>query len=427
MTIAVATLTAVFEAMLVLMVLSAWSSDKKSTPRYMYIVGTGIIALSILFSNNILNMGLINLMFIMLSVFLTAFLFNSKVKENIAVAVISVLGMTIAEIIASFVITGFLGISMEQLAGIEEYTMLGTVISKLLAFAMLKFICIKHSKYVSVMKVRYWLLFIMMLITALMSIFIIFKLQYESYSHTMYKLSIVSSFGLLFEVFFSFYLYEGIAKRTDTAHRERLFASQLKSQAKHLDEILIGQTEIKKLRHDLLNHFITLKAYFEQGENEKGIEYIESMRERTSVKEKMLDTGNVSLDAIINTKRSIAESYGIEFYCNIQIPENIFVDPIDICVIFGNALDNAIEACERTEGRKSITVSIVYDDESLICKIRNTAKKSGKGFLHTEKKDNENHGFGIGNIEAALGKYKNVCRFEQTEEEFILSFVIFNN
>ncbi len=216
-----------------------------------------------------------------------------------------------------------------------------------------------------------------------------------------------------------------IKKVTLVEKREEVYSQQIKSQAKHLDEILVSQTEMRKLRHDLSNHFITLKAYFEEGDSKKGIEYIDSIKSETSVRKKMIDTGNISLDAIINTKRSIAEKNGIEFVCNIQIPENIFLDPIDVCVIFGNALDNAIEACSRVKKDKKIAVSIVYENDSLICKIVNAAVKTENDFLQTGKADKKNHGFGIGNIKSALDKYKNVCRFEQNENEFILSFVVF--
>ncbi len=423
----VAVLTAVFEAMLVLMLLSAWKSEDKEKSKPVYALSIIAIAFSILFSNNILNMGLLNLVVIIISVFAISFIFSKNIKTNIFVALVSILIMTVSEIIASFVITGILKINMEQLTQISEYTILGTVISKLFAFAIIKIICIKHKKREASMGILYWFLFIMMFLVTLVSIFIIFKLQYESYSHQMYNLSIISSFGLLFVAVFALFLYENILTKSEAEHREEVFAQQIKMQSKHLDEILVSQTEMRKLRHDLSNHFITLKAYFEEGDSKKGIEYIDSIKSETSVRKKMIDTGNVSLDAIINTKRSIAEKNGIEFVCNIQIPENIFLDPIDVCVIFGNALDNAIEACGRVEKDKKITVSIVYENDSLICKIVNTAVKTENDFLQTGKVDKKNHGFGIGNIKSALDKYKNVCRFEQNENEFVLSFVVFKS
>lgn len=155
---------------------------------------------------------------------------------------------------------------------------------------------------------------------------------------------------------------------------------------------------------------------------------MKNMNELVNISSGEITTGNTALDAIINTKRSIALSKNIKFMTNIQIPENIFVDAIDLCIIFGNALDNCVEACERiTDGKRWISISIIYEDDSLICKIANSAPKTQRGFLHTIKKDRKNHGFGIENIESALSKYKNVCRFKRENEEFQLSFVIFNN
>ena len=257
----------------------------------------------------------------------------------------------------------------------------------------------------------------------------LFIFQYNSTASSIYNnLAVWCSCGLLYNTFFSLYLYENIAKQADIERKQELFKQQIKAQSKHLDEILISQKQMKKLRHDLINHNISLQAYFENQDYASGLEYLKSMNPNDMFSDNMIETGNIALDAIMNTKKSIAISKSIEFDTKIQIPEDIFVDAIDICIIFGNDLDNCIEACDKIEnGPKKISVSIIYEDESLICKIVNTAIKSNSRFLHTTKSDNINHGFGIGNIESALEKYKNICRFKQSDTEFILSFVIFKN
>ncbi len=186
--------------------------------------------------------------------------------------------------------------------------------------------------------------------------------------------------------------------------------------------------KMKSLRHDINNHNIAIKAFFENGDCTAGLEYMKNIGQQLNITNDIIETGNVALDAIINAKKTVAQNKGFEFITNIQIPENVFVDETDLCTIFGNALDNCIEACEQITNReRKISVSIVYDDNSLICKITNTAINLDNDLLTTTKQDKENHGFGISNIKAALSKYNNVCRFKQTETEFILSFVIFNN
>ena len=156
-------------------------------------------------------------------------------------------------------------------------------------------------------------------------------------------------------------------------------------------------------------------------ENESLKEKINSDLENTEI----VDTGNTAFDAIISTKKALAESKNIEFTIQIQIPEKLKVDAVDLCVIFGNSLDNAIEACEKLENQRMINVSAIYDDCQLICKITNTAALSTTD-LQTTKDDKENHGFGLENIKQALSKYNHVLKIDQSDNNFVLSFVIFN-
>ena len=227
-------------------------------------------------------------------------------------------------------------------------------------------------------------------------------------------------------MFFSLFLYERIIKQSDAEREYEIQRERVLSQEKHLSAMLDAQTELKKFRHDIANHFISIRAFFENNDYTAGVQYMDKLDNMAMFDDNDLKTGNTALDAIINYKKQIAENRGIEFIVDARIPENIFVAPIDICTIFGNALDNCIEACELVaDGKKKIKVSIIYENDSITCKIINSAVKKDKKFLATTKKDKTHHGFGIQNIKTALGKYKNVCRFTQDKEEFTLFFIIF--
>ena len=206
--------------------------------------------------------------------------------------------------------------------------------------------------------------------------------------------------------------------------QKQQYEQQINSQSKHIDEILVMQKQIKKFRHDISHHFTALKGFFTNQQIEDGLTYIEKINDSLEHTE-IVDTGNTAFDAIISAKKVLAESKNIDFALQIQIPENLQVDAVDLCVIFGNALDNAIEACEKLETQKIINVSAIYDDNQLICKITNTALPSTSD-LQTTKSDKENHGFGLDNIKQALSKYNHVMKIDQTDKEFILSFIIFN-
>ena len=208
-------------------------------------------------------------------------------------------------------------------------------------------------------------------------------------------------------------------------NREQQYMQQIKSQTKHLDEILVMQRKLKGFRHDIKNHWVALKGYFLNKDYDGGIKYIDEVSGAMTESESV-DTGNIALDAIISTKKALAEEKNIEFTTRVQVPERMFVDAVDICVIFGNALDNAIEACEKTGNEeKKICLSVIYEDESVICKITNSVSGRKMISLKTTKSDKENHGFGFENIKKSLEKYNYVMKTEQENNKFILSFVIF--
>lgn len=206
--------------------------------------------------------------------------------------------------------------------------------------------------------------------------------------------------------------------------QKQKYEQQITSQSKHIDEILVMQKQIKKFRHDSSHHFTALKGFFANQQIQDGLKYIEKISGDLEQNE-IIDTGNTAFDAIVSTKKVLAESKNIEFDLQILIPEKLQVDAVDLCVIFGNALDNAIEACEKLESHRMINVSAIYDDCQLICKITNTALPN-TSRLQTTKDDKENHGFGLDNIKQVLSKYNHVLKIDQSDNEFVLSFIIFN-
>lgn len=139
-----------------------------------------------------------------------------------------------------------------------------------------------------------------------------------------------------------------------------------------------------------------------------------------------INTGNNALDAILSTKKSLAESKDIVFNNEIRIQERLPLDAKDLCIIFGNALDNAIEACDRLpeNAEKRIDLLLVQDAHTLFCTLSNTAPANNDRRFTTSKTDTINHGFGLQNIRDALANYGAEPVIEQEGERFSLSFNI---
>lgn len=419
-------LTGLIESIMMLMLCETFCAKRQNLPSWAY--GMGVIAVTAMIniSNTFFNFGMLNVVIMIFSFFVMSFLYSGKLPTRAIVSVLNYLLIIIVEIMIMFSITIIYDITVSDAVNIPTYRLLGTILSKMISLLIVNILRVRFKHNSLYMSTSYWLLFFLMFLSSTATVFLIFKLSYDIEGAYMYNLSILCEFGVLFSTFFALFLYERLAKQAETIRNQEQYEMYLKTQLKHLDDIMITQKQIKKFKHDFNNYFIGLKSYIKNGDFQEASNYIGELEEKFNHGKDIIETGNTALDAILSTKIAIAESKGISVNTKIQIPENISVDPIDMCVIFGNALDNAVEACDRTETTdKKISITIICKDKAVLCKIVNTAPKPVSSLLDTSKSDKQNHGFGLENIKMALSKYNANPTIERTDTEFILKFVIF--
>ena len=158
------------------------------------------------------------------------------------------------------------------------------------------------------------------------------------------------------------------------------------------------------------NHLLVL----ENRENaEETRQMAEKLRSQIADYEDYVHTGNDFLDIIIKDKSERAREKQIDFSAAIDFGEAGFIDPLDISTIFGNAIDNAIEASEKLpEDRRMIEVKAgrVQDMVSIVIRNNYDGSRTPED-KRTSKADAFMHGFGISNIKKAAEKYGGACTF----------------
>ena len=425
-------LTAVFETITILMFISTYVDKKtKAQNRYLYIIAAVLLSVIISVSSTFVKLSYLNLIIISGSIFFVIYVYSKKLIGSFLQTMVLVVIFTITEIVTSFIIVQVAGITLKQATFDKNYRVLGIILSKLFAFAVIKIICLRSNENKPfVIKYTYWILFIVIFATTTTSVYLLFIFQYAGEGIKQYNsLATWCSFGLLYSTFFALYLYESVVKQSEKEKQLEIERAKSKAREKQVEAILDGNNELKKFRHDTINHHIAIQSYFEKHDWEGGIKYISDLSNLPMFSANDMDTGNPAVDSIIDSKRRKAMDKQIEFITEIQIPEQLFVNSMDLCTILGNALDNCIEACEKLEDdkQKIISISMIYDDEALISKISNTAEQLSNVFLQTTKDDKDNHGFGVGNIKSALAKYNSIHSFRYDNGEFVLAFVIFKN
>ncbi len=186
--------------------------------------------------------------------------------------------------------------------------------------------------------------------------------------------------------------------------------------AKHCDEVENIYRQMRGWRHDYHNHIQAMKAYLSLDQTDELNDYLGKLDADLLSVDTILKTGNVMVDAILNSKISLAQSKHISVNAKAVVPKTLRVQEIDLCVIIGNLLDNAIEACQRVGGnaRPWIRVYLGTHKDLLYISISNSAggevEKLSKGAFqpHTylSTKDLPNHGFGLIRIDKLAEKYK---------------------
>ncbi len=178
--------------------------------------------------------------------------------------------------------------------------------------------------------------------------------------------------------------------------------------SKQVQEVENIYLTMRGWRHDYHNHLQTLKAYLKLNQTAQAEKYLSDLEIDLDSIKQLVETGNVSVDAIINSKLSLALKNDIALNYKVTIPDVIPISDIDLCVIIGNLIDNAVEACQKIDdGEKFIRLYIgVYKKSFYISNTNSTnevIRKLDDQYI-TNKRGN--HGHGLKRINNIVDKYQ---------------------
>ncbi len=195
-------------------------------------------------------------------------------------------------------------------------------------------------------------------------------------------------------------------------HLTKNYEKQIANQAEHYTTISKANFELRKFRHDFKNISLGVKGLISEGRTEEAVGVLESMQDEIyDATDLMLcfDTGNGIVDALLADKQRRAAAKNILIQFEGSVPSNSIV-ATDLCVIFGNTIDNAIEACEKieTNDTKTINVKCECGNGFMFLKITNPVNKQVtvlNNTVETTKSNKQLHGFGIYSLNQTVKKH----------------------
>ena len=183
---------------------------------------------------------------------------------------------------------------------------------------------------------------------------------------------------------------------------------QVRTQAAHYEAMLAMNEDIKRFQHDYKNLRLGIISYLTRNDIEGALKYLEVDEMAPGELGTGYDTGNVLLDALLNEKQAKASEVNAVIDFQGGVPGDV-LKTTDICVIFGNALDNAIEECAKSpEGNKVISVKSVLAKGFLFIKFENPVISDvqiANNNVTTSKEKKHRHGIGLQSIRAAIRNY----------------------
>lgn len=229
----------------------------------------------------------------------------------------------------------------------------------------------------------------------------------------------------------------------DLNEMNRIYIEQKKSSEYHAQAVFYKMlkeqySQSERLRHDMKNHLIALSGLSKSREWDRLDAYLKKLE--GSSQEVFADmTGNKAVDALVCQKRKRAQELDAAWECDVHIAKDCRIEEFDLCVLFGNLLDNALEACERMKDagagdkvHRFVSVRAGMIRKCFLLEVKNSMEKTENREISKkpEKKvrmdrtGSIEHGIGLLNVTDAVQKYNGTMEIQSENGIFEISILI---
>lgn len=404
-----------FQSAIVLQTIRAILKDKRTGKKanLAYILFVAVLFLELSFVNFMVPFEGIGIIISILIIYIYSLLnlkgtFMQKMFWSIFVMLL-IMGITtvVLSIEGCIIGKGYLDLVIQK----DLYRFVGVVVIQIVLFYLTRFM-IKRTKKDRTYSLK-WNEWFVLLIIPVISIFtmsfvslIIINIE-EQLSPMQHIFSILSILGILMTNSLVYVLYVNMQKDHAKQLEYSILQQAFKSQEKSVEETKILYQSVRSIRHDLKQHFQVALTMLHSGKINEAVDYMEKYNDTVldGISNKVFCDNDV-VNYIINSKSKICSDRHIKIYIYIanEIPE--FSD-LDLCVLLGNALDNAIEGVSG-DGNNEIYLELRNVDNFFMISVKNTIINSVLEYnpnLISTKNEKELHGLGILSMKEVVQKY----------------------
>lgn len=217
-----------------------------------------------------------------------------------------------------------------------------------------------------------------------------------------------------------YFVVQQMSKDNQTKLEYELMKEKEKYSKESMEIIKRSNEELREFKHDLKNYLLPLQEAMETMPQSEMAKVSEKINQKIEDVQTLIQTGNSYVDSMINTKITLARSEKVDVKCTI-LSKMEGIDDLEFCSVFGNLMDNAIEAERKVIEKKEIIIFVEEKMGYLRLEIQNKIEKSvlnENSSLNTTKKDTSSHGIGHKSIKRTMQKVGGALKYYETGDLF---------
>lgn len=347
-------------------------------------------------------------------------LFKDRLWKRLLFALLFLCFAFIAETLVFMMLTLLCGDSVGQ-PGMPRF--IGMIATKLCMFWITVYISSAMRRRISKLPLKYALLIILIPLSSLLLESLLNLLVTES----VVRHDFIVYISLASIIYMNLAVFDFINTYLDRVEFE-VTKQILEQEHKNYRTLREHEDELRTIKHNIIHIVSGVKQSLKNNENaEPIIKDLDAAAERIS---SVVYSGNSCVDAVLNEKSRLCRLRNIR--CSIRVSaDKIYIKPVDMFVLLGNALDNAVEACGRLKDGTEpfVDIEIRSYESKLIIRIRNSADMEDCGNiteLSSSKADKLNHGFGFRSIKAIVSAYDGLMKAGVSDGVFSLEMILDN-
>ncbi len=233
--------------------------------------------------------------------------------------------------------------------------------------------------------------------------------------------------GLLFTITVLAGSLEFILIRQFLSDQDAVFARSLdKMMAQYSEEVQELYANMRGWRHDYHDHLQALKAYLDNQDTAAARQYLNELEDKLDAVDPLVHSGNAMLDAIINAKLTLAERLHIPVNEKVIVGNTPLIKDVDLVVILGNLLDNAIEAISEQppDEKRQLRLYIGIVKQQFYISVTNTRPADQVIDYQYASTKSDKRGLGIRRVNKLVAKYDGMINRQYEASVFVTEIAI---